>query len=228
VLLVAVTVPEPPVHFGISEAVTKPPTPIVIFPVGVQVVVVPQQPVLHATVLASLIVAVALIWTEASSAMLADAGAMVMLETVLLLVIVMVATLLTWVLLVALTVPTPGAAHFLTSLALTRPLALTVMLPVGVQVVVVPQQPVLHDVIVPSLIVAVALIWTVASSAMVAVVGTIAMLETVLIFATVTLSTGLVMPLLDAVTVPEPPAHFGISKPVTRPPVPTEILPVEA
>jgi hypothetical protein len=61
------------------------------------------------------------------------------------------------VLLVAVTVPTPGAAHFLTSLAVTRPFAPTVTFPVGVQVVAVPQQPVLQDTVLESLIVAVAL-----------------------------------------------------------------------
>jgi hypothetical protein len=95
VLLVAVTVPEPPAHFGTSEPVTKPLEPTVTFPVGVQVVGVPQQLVLQATVLASLIVAVALIWTDASSAMVAVVGATATLETVLLLVMVMVDTLLT-------------------------------------------------------------------------------------------------------------------------------------
>jgi hypothetical protein len=226
VLLVAVTVPEPPAHFGTSEPVTRPLEPTVTFPVGVQVVAVPQQPVLHAAVLPSLIVAVALICTPASSLMLALVGAMATLETVSILVTVIVETLLTWVLLVALTVPEPPA-HLATFTPVTRPLEPTVMFPVGVQVVVVPQQPVLQATVLASLIVAVALIWTEASSAMVAVVGAMVMLETVLIFVTVTLSTGLVMPLLLAVTVPEPLAHFGTSVAVTRPLEPTVILPVE-
>jgi hypothetical protein len=94
-LFVAVTVPEPPAHFGKSEPVTRPLAPTVTFPVPVQIVGVPQQPVLQAMVLPSLIVAVALSWTQASSAMLAEAGDMVTLETVLLLVTVMLEKLLT-------------------------------------------------------------------------------------------------------------------------------------
>jgi hypothetical protein len=149
---------------------------------------VPQQPVLHATVLLSLAVAVALIWTDASSAMVAVVGAMVIPVTVSILVTVIVETLLTWVLLVALTVPEPPA-HLATFTPVTRPLAPTVTFPVGVQVVVVPQQPVLHAAVLPSLMVAVALIWTDASSAMVAVVGAMAMLETVSILVTVIVET---------------------------------------
>jgi hypothetical protein len=117
--------------------------------------------------------------------MLALVGAIATLETVLLLVMVMVETLLTCVLLVAVTVPTPGAAHFLTSLAMTRPLAPTAMFPVGVQVVVVPQQLALHATVLPSLKPAVALIWTDASSLMVAVVGAMVMLVTVVLLVTV-------------------------------------------
>jgi hypothetical protein len=64
-------------------------------PAGVQEVVVPQQPALHATVLPSLIVAVALICTEASSAMVAVAGEMDILATVSILVTVILETLLT-------------------------------------------------------------------------------------------------------------------------------------
>ena len=61
-LFVAVTVPKPgAAHFGTSEAVIRPLEPTVMLPVGCQVVVVPQHPVLQATVLASLRVAVALI-----------------------------------------------------------------------------------------------------------------------------------------------------------------------
>jgi hypothetical protein len=149
------------------------------------------------------------------------------LETVLLLVTVIVETLLVWPLLVAVTVPDPPAQFGITE-AVTSPLALTVMFPVGVQVVAVPQQPVLQAAVLPSLTAAVALSWTEASSAMVAFAGAMAMPETQLIFVTVTLSTGLVMPLLVAVTVPEPAAHFGISKPVTSPVELTVTLPVEA
>jgi hypothetical protein len=187
---------------------------------------VPQQPVLQAAVLPSLMVAVALIWTAASSLMVAVVGAIATLETVLLLVMVMVDTLLTCVLLVAVTVPTPGAAHFLTSFAVTRPLAPTVMFPVGVQVVVVPQQPVLQAAVLPSLMVAVALIWTDASSLIVAVVGAMATLETVSILVTVIVETLLTCVLLVAVTVPEPPAHFRTFTPVTRPLAPTVTFPV--
>jgi hypothetical protein len=126
--------------------------------------------------------------------------------------------------LVAVTVPEPPA-HFGTSEPMTRPLVPTVTFPVGVQVVVVPQQPVLQAMVLPSLIVAVALSWTEANSAMLAELGDMLTLEIVLIFVTVTLSTGLVLPLLLAVTVPEPLAHFGTSEPVTRPLEPTVILP---
>jgi hypothetical protein len=188
VLLVAVTVPEPPAHFRTFTPVTRPLVPTVTFPVGVQVVVVPQQPVLHAAVLPSLAVAVALIWTDASSAMVAVVGAIAMLETVSILVTVIVETLLTWVLLVALTVPEPPA-HLATFTPVTRPLEPTVTFPVGVQVVVVPQQPVLHATVLASLIVAVALIWTDASSAMVAVVGAMVIPVTVSILVTVMVET---------------------------------------
>jgi hypothetical protein len=94
VLLVAVTVPEPPAHLATFTPVTRPLEPTVMFPVGVQVVVVPQQPVLHATVLLSLAVAVALIWTDASSAIVAVVGAIAMLETVSILVTVILEVLL--------------------------------------------------------------------------------------------------------------------------------------
>ena len=60
-----------------------------------QVVVVPQQPVLQSAVLASLKVAVALSWTVASSLMVAEAGAMVTLDTVSVFVTVIVEVLLT-------------------------------------------------------------------------------------------------------------------------------------
>ena len=96
------------------------------------------------------------------------------------LVTVMLETLLTFPLLVAVTMPEPPA-HFGMKLPITRPLALTVMLPVVAQVVVVPQQLVLQATVLPSLIVAVTFNWTVASSAMVAVAGAITMLETVLL-----------------------------------------------
>jgi hypothetical protein len=58
-------------------------------------VVVPQQLVLQATVLESLIVAVALIWTEPSSGMLADVGDMAMPVIVSILVTVIFEALLT-------------------------------------------------------------------------------------------------------------------------------------
>jgi hypothetical protein len=90
----------------------------------------------------------------------------------------------------------------------------------------VPQQFALQATVLLSLIVAVALSWTEANSAMVAVVGAMLMLETVLIFVTVTLSTGLVMPLLLAVTVPEPAAHLGTFKPLIKPVELTVTLPV--
>jgi hypothetical protein len=89
--------------------------------------------------------------------------------------------------------------------------------------VVVPQQPVLQAMVLPSLRVAVALIWTDASSAMVVNAGAMLMLKTVLLLVTVTSETLLDKLLLTASTMPYSSPHPGTSEPVTVPPELTEI-----
>ena len=157
--------------------------------------------------------------------MLADAGEIVTLKTVLLLLTVM-SDAPYWPLLKAIIAQDPPA-HFGIELAVVRPLALTVQLPVGIHSVPEPQQLELQTVVLPSLRIATAFSWIEPPPDwMAAVAGAMVMPVTVLILVTVTLSTGLVMPLLVAVTVPEPSAHFGTSKPLTSPVVLTEISPV--
>jgi hypothetical protein len=194
----------------------------VTLPVAVQLVIVPQHPVLQAAVLESLRVAVALICTEVSSAMVDELGAIVMLETVLLTVMSDVPY---WPLLIAMIVQDPPV-HFGTELAVTRPLMLTVQSPVGIHVMVLPQQFWLQTEVVPSLRVAKAYNWKEPVDGMVADDGRMATPITVSSLVTVMLETLLVCPLLVAVTVPEPPTHPGTWLPVTRPLAPTVIFPV--
>jgi hypothetical protein len=89
-LLVAVTFPEPPAHLGIEFPVTYPLELTVTLPVEPQVVVVPQQLVLQATVLESLKVAVALSWAVPNSTMLALEGDMDIEDTMLVFIKAMV------------------------------------------------------------------------------------------------------------------------------------------
>jgi hypothetical protein len=95
VLLVAVTVQEPPAHPITALPVTKPLVLTVQLPTGVQVVALPQQPVLQRAVLPSVRPAVAFNCTVSSSLMEAEVGAIVTVDTVSVLVTVMVEVLLT-------------------------------------------------------------------------------------------------------------------------------------
>jgi hypothetical protein len=180
----------------------------VILPPLNQLVVVPQQPVLHATVLPSLRVAVALIWTSQSSGMVAELGAMAMLETVLLLITVM----LTGGLLPAVTVQDKSAPHLAIWGAITKPglIMLIVHMPDIDHVMIWPQQLTLQTVVLPSLIVATAYSWTEPPDGMVADGGRMAMLETVLLLVTIMSETLLNMPVLFAITMPYPVPHPGI------------------
>ena len=148
--MVAVTVQKPPAHFGMELPVTRPLVLTVQLPTGVQVVAVPQQPVLQSAVLASLKDAVAFNWTVASSLMVAETGATVTLETVSVLLTVALSAGLLMPLLVAVTVPEPFT-HLVTALPVKRPVPLTVTPPVAPHVVACPAQVVVQSTVLLSL-----------------------------------------------------------------------------
>ena len=94
------------------------------------------------------------------------------------------------------------------------------------QVTMLPQQPVLHDAVLPSLKRPMAFSVMHSPEERLVLPGSTTKNRAVFVLPTVMLSTGLSTPLLCAITVPDPGIHLGTSLPVTSPEVLASTWPV--